>query len=69
MDAVMEDMTALITCDGVQLHCGVGVRKDLGLRRRLEDRSQSWRRDVGDLKGQRGLMETQHTHTHTQCHQ
>lgn len=50
-----------ITCDGVQLHSGVVMRHRFRLVRRLEDRSQSWRRDVGHLQGQRGLVETHRT--------
>ena len=57
----MEYMREDITCDGVQLHSGVVVRHRFRLVRRLEDRSQSWRRDVGNLQGQRGLVETQTT--------
>lgn len=50
-----------ITCDGVQLHSGVVMGHRFRLVRRLEDWSQSWRGDVGNLQGQRGLVETQRT--------
>lgn len=54
-------MTALFTCQGVQLHGGVVMGQSLGLVRRLEDWSQSWRRHVGNLQGERGLVHREST--------
>lgn len=54
-------MTDFITCHSVQLHTGVVMGQSLRLVRRLEDWSQSWRRDVGNLQGQRGLVQTEST--------
>jgi len=60
------------TREGVQLH--VGVVDIMGwsfrMRRRLIHRSQSRRRHVGNLQGQRGLQGTQEStvmYTHNEC--
>lgn len=55
----IESKADYITCDGVQLHIGVVMGQRLMLGRRLEDWSQSRRRDVGNLQGQRGLVEVE----------
>lgn len=54
-------MTDFITCHSVQLHTGVVMGQSLRLVRRLEDWSRSWRWDVGNLQGQRGLVQTEST--------
>ena len=59
----MDLMTDYITCDSVQLHTGVVVGQSLRLRRRLEDWSRSWRRYVGNLQAQCGLVETESKNT------
>ena len=53
------------TGDCVQLHTGVVVGIGLRLGRRLEEGKRSWRGDVGNLEGERCLMETwRHMETH-----
>lgn len=52
-------MTNYITCDSVQLHIGVVIGQSLRMGSRLEHRSRSCRRYVGNLQGQRGLVESE----------
>lgn len=50
-----------LTGDSVHLLVGVVVKLRFWLVRGLIDRSCSWGRDVGNLQGQSGLVETEIT--------